>query len=1072
MSPVARQLDSILAAAVELHGEAARQRFVAEACAGDDHLRQRVEELIENHFRAGSFLETPAPLLMTLLEEPVPEQAGSEIGPYKLLEPIGEGGMGVVFLAEQQLPVRRQVALKVIKPGMGTRQVVARFEAERQALALMDHPNIARVLDAGTTAAGSPYFVMELVRGLPITKYCEEHRLSPRERLNLMICVCQAVQHAHQKGIIHRDLKPSNVLVAEQDGRPVPTVIDFGVAKATGPLLTEQSLSTENGALIGTLEYMSPEQAQLSAMDIDTRSDVYALGVLLYELLTGTTPLERQQVREQPLLESLRLIRDQEPPRPSVRLASLASHAPRSRISLLRGELDWIVMKCLEKDRSQRYETANAIARELERYLADEPVEAGPPSAFYRLRKVAYKHRRLLGTAAAFLCLILVSGAVTLKQAWKLAEIEKEKLRQVEDLSRERIRRIRMVSSALVRARELRDLARARASYLSLWAEAQSMARRAEALLEDRAAEPALAQQVQELLRELEDEGADRWLVARLEEIRWLQAQVVAREDRFFLEQAVPAYRQAFHDYGWPGEAQAAGQSAALLQRRPPAIQVVAIAALDQWLELARLQPHNAREARWLEEVLANLDPDPWRQQLRAVRNQPTAAALKHLAATADVSSQPTQELFLLERALHKAGEREAAITLLQRIQQAFPGDFWTNQNLGMSLLAAQPPQREEAARFLTAAVALRPESPGACLNLGMVLAELGRLDEAITAVRRAAELKLDYVSAHLALASFLRRAGRLREEISALRHAVHIQPERAGTQADLANALWRDGQLDEALAASSWAIALDPILPEAHFNLGNVLQAQGKGTDAIHAFEAAIKLRPTFAEAWCNLGLILERQGQFSQALDALAFGHALGNGRARWHYPSAQWLADCTRLVRLAEREPAILGGDVQPENAQAQNDLAWFCFCKKHYQAAARHWKAAFARDGGLAAEHRWHAACAAACAAAGEGLDARLLDEQERIRWHRQAITWLKEELVAQRPLLGSMIPQERKQAVHRLQGWVREPALRLLCDSSGWPMLLASDREDAHVLWTEIRKHLDQAATDDLPLATR
>jgi eukaryotic-like serine/threonine-protein kinase len=373
------------------------------------------------------------------------EIPGALIGPYKLLEQIGEGGFGLVFMAEQQRPVRRIVALKVLKPGMDTRQVVARFEAERQALAIMDHPNIARVLDAGETESGRPYFVMELVKGVRITQYCDAHRLTLRERLALFATVCQAVQHAHQKGIIHRDLKPSNVLVAAYDDRPVVKVIDFGVAKALGQRLTEQTLVTGFGNIVGTLEYMSPEQAAFNALDVDTRSDIYSLGVLLYEILTGSTPLKAERLKRTAATEALRLIREEEAPRPSTRLSesknllvsvsALRKLEPARLTREVRGDLDWIVMKALEKDRNRRYVTPGSFARDIERYLQGEAIEARPPSWLYLLRKFGRKHRTAVLAAAVVVLALLAGSALATWQAI-VATLAETKARQAGDVAR------------------------------------------------------------------------------------------------------------------------------------------------------------------------------------------------------------------------------------------------------------------------------------------------------------------------------------------------------------------------------------------------------------------------------------------------------------------------------------------------------------------------------------------------------------------------------------------------------------------------------------------------------------
>ena len=334
------------------------------------------------------------------------EAAGGTIGPYKLLDELGAGGMGTVYLAEQEKPVRRRVAVKVIKQGLDTAQVIARFEAERQALALMDHANIARVLDAGTTLAGRPYFVMELVQGVPITRYCDTHRVPLRGRLELFLPVCRAVQHAHQKGIIHRDLKPSNILVTLRDEKPVPKIIDFGIAKATTQRLTERTLYTQHGQLIGTPDYMSPEQAGLGGLDVDTRSDVYSLGAVLYELLCGETPFGHARLKQLDFVTMLNVIYEEDPPSLSRRVTELGAKAgdvarsrdvePQKLFQSLRGELDWIVTKALEKERTRRYESASSFAADIERYLADQPVEAGPPSKTYRLQKFVRRNRAAL----------------------------------------------------------------------------------------------------------------------------------------------------------------------------------------------------------------------------------------------------------------------------------------------------------------------------------------------------------------------------------------------------------------------------------------------------------------------------------------------------------------------------------------------------------------------------------------------------------------------------------------------------------------------------------------------------
>ena len=455
---------------------AQRPAFLDEACAGDAALRRRINDLLDADAARGGFLDElppesgepssqppegpPSPGAAMRMAFAPSERPGGRIGRYKLLQEIGQGGCGVVYMAEQVEPVRRRVALKVIKLGMDTKQVIARFEAERQALALMDHPHIAKVLEAGATETGRPFFVMELVKGIPITRYCDENRLDTQTRLGLFVQICQAIQHAHQKGIIHRDIKPSNILVADRDGTPVPKVIDFGIAKATTDQpLTDKTLFTAFEQFIGTPAYMSPEQAKLSDLDVDTRSDIYSLGVLLYELLTGKTPFEAQRLAKAGLDEVRRIIREEEPLRPSTRLRALAvaeqttvaqhhQSDPPKLLRLMQGDLDWIVMKAMEKDRARRYETANGLAMDVRRYLADEPIVARPPSRLYEFQKTFRRHKVGFAATAAIIIVLGVGVLVSAWQAVRATRAEREQTRLRQDAVAEKANEARLRKEA------------------------------------------------------------------------------------------------------------------------------------------------------------------------------------------------------------------------------------------------------------------------------------------------------------------------------------------------------------------------------------------------------------------------------------------------------------------------------------------------------------------------------------------------------------------------------------------------------------------------------------------------
>jgi WD40 repeat protein/serine/threonine protein kinase len=427
----------------------ARESYLLQVCGDDAAIKRRVQALLKAYQESANFLESPAASLVAALDEPMRERPGTVIGLYKLLQQIGEGGFGVVFMAEQQ-PLRRRVALKVLKPGVDSKQVLARFEQERQALALMDHPNIAKAIDAGTTETGRPYFVMEFVDGVPITQFCDEHQLTTRKRVELFVDVCQAVQHAHYKGVIHRDIKPSNVLVMLHDGKLVPKVIDFGIAKATAQKLTEQTLFTEVGQIVGTLEYMSPEQASFSGLDVDTRSDVYGLGVLLYELLTGTVPFEKERLRHVAYDEIVRILREEEAPKPSTRISTLGQEAPtvaakrkvdpKRLCRLIRGELDWIVLKALEKDRNRRYDSAAKLAEDLKRWLAEEPIQARPVTRLARVGRWCRRNPWLAGVGAVAALALVALASVSLGFALYKADVADRLLGQQEEINAARLR--------------------------------------------------------------------------------------------------------------------------------------------------------------------------------------------------------------------------------------------------------------------------------------------------------------------------------------------------------------------------------------------------------------------------------------------------------------------------------------------------------------------------------------------------------------------------------------------------------------------------------------------------------
>jgi serine/threonine protein kinase/tetratricopeptide (TPR) repeat protein len=921
-------LEVVFFAALEQGSPEERAAYLDEACAGDADLRRRVEKMLAAQAQAGSFLEHPARSpVETIDEQLIGEGPGAVIGLYKLLEPIGEGGFGVVYLAEQTEPIRRKVALKALKPGMDTRQVVARFEAERQALAIMDHPNIAKVFDGGATPSGRPYFVMELVKGVPITEFCDQSRLTLRQRLELFLAVCQAVQHAHQKGVIHRDLKPSNVLVTRHDTTPVVKVIDFGVAKALGQVLTDKTLFTGVAQMIGTPLYMSPEQAGMSDLDVDTRSDVYSLGVLLYELLTGTTPFTRERFQNAGYEEIRRIIREEEPPRPSTRLSeskdTLASISaqrqtePVKLTRLMRGELDWIVMMALEKDRNRRYESASAFAADVQRYLHDEVVKARPPSVGYRFGKFIRRYKGRLAAAVALAVALLTGGAAVIA-----VQARADRDRAADRAARE----AGTTASVAAATRE----ARLRADEAwDLHDDPERMQRATDAAVASMRRADDFAAHGAPTAATLDELASTRKLIDELARHTHLIAAYAASREQFADEQNVDNFKATANVYNRHDEAlrkfgldpisgpvdevvRAVADSrirdsllgmltewqsyAATLQAaREPGLRVsprVAWARLGQVIGSARRRC-GAAYARW--------------QELLDRTDVPGLVAF----AAADGLSFRSTLVAAVGRDLLRANQHTACRTFLRAAVDRYPHDVWLHYDLFQVCRAMRPPNFTEALRHISAASVQRPRSALFHLYVGDCYSALRSPDQAVAAYRKAIALGADSYFAHGRLGGELLGTKDWDGAAAAFREAMRIRSDEVRAHRGLVSALAGAGRYAEALEAARVVFRLYPAWaedPRSYFRYDAACAAMncadGKGVNAPPPAK-----RPAYRK----------------EALDFLtvelaAFQKLAARERTTVHQLMQHWLQD-EDLASV--REPASLAA-LPPDERDAWNKL----------------------------------------------------------------------------------------------------------------------------------------------------
>jgi len=928
-------------------------------------------------------------------------------------------------------------------------------------------------------------------------------------------------------------------------------VIDFGIAKALGQQLTDKTLHTGFAQMVGTPMYMSPEQAQLSGLDIDTRSDIYSLGVMLYELLTGVTPFDKERLRTAGYDEMRRIIREEEPARPSTRLSTLGQAAatvserrqsdPKRLSQLLRGELDWIVMKALDKDRTRRYETASAFAADVQRYLHDQPVAACPPSAWYRFRKFTRRHKAGLRIAAAAALVLLLAGSGVSWTLWGQAA------RRIE-LSERMAETEQTVNAALIQTDQWRKQAGEAPSATSqeadatlvLWRQAEASLAQAETALRTGTADDGLRQRVLDVQERIERGRTQAQRNANL--LRDLDDARMARsiwiETHFDYTGSATKYAAAFAAYGLEVKPGRTEELARFIRAEQPAIRGTLIVALDYWLDSAA-KANTAELANLVRAIAVAADDDSWRRQYRAAAAARDATALRALSGQARRLSLPPSSLELLAWTL-SSQDRDEAVALLRWARGHHHADFWIHFELGIMLrqqgkdnsplileeaigcyrtaLALRPAasaahynlgnalkaknQLDEASAEYRKAIKVDPKLAMAHNNLGLVLQAKNQLDEASAEYRKAIEVdpklgmahislggilcdvKHDYdgaiiefrqaidldpklALAHNNLGNALKAKNELDEAITEYRKAIELDPKMATTHDNLGLVLQTNNQLDEAMAEYRKAIELDPKLAMTHYHLGLVLQTKNRLDEAIAEYRKVIALQPDYAEAHCNLAQILGLQGQLSPSLDFYKRGHALGSKRKDWRYPSAQWVADAERLVRLEAKLPDVLARKATPTDNRERLGLLEVCRLQRRHVAAARIYTDAFAADPKLAHDlkacHRYNAACSAALAAAGQGTDAGKLDEQEHSRRRQQALAWLRADLDLWTKRLQGGKAEDRRVVRATLEHWLRDPDIAGVRDADALKKLSAQEQKPWRKLWADVAELLKPAA---------